>query len=255
MRADSVIDEVANESGADVRCAPDKLGCGGGAGNERVLAAVHRVGALVLDEHSLCGYPTPIAFDRQRSALSGRTLVALLAAIGDGDRAAFTEFYRLTSPRVFGLATRIVRSRAAAEEVSQEVYLQVWSTADRYESALASPIGWLMMLAHRRAVDRVRAEAACAGRESAYAHSHGGRDHDVVAESVTQRMDEQEVLGCLAALTATQREAITLAYYTGRTYREVADHLAVPLPTVKTRIRDGLKRLESCLSGECADGR
>ncbi|WP_405167840.1 ECF RNA polymerase sigma factor SigK [Nocardia sp. NBC_01499] len=196
----------------------------------------------------------PSGLDRQRSQLASRRLSTLLAATGTRDRAAFTEFYRLTSSRVFGLAVRILRSHAAAEEVTQEVYLQVWSSADRYDPALASPVGWLMMLAHRRAVDRVRAEAAAAVRDLTYAYSHAGRDHDVVAESVTQRMEEQAVLGCLDALTATQREAISLAYYTGRTYREVADHLSVPLPTIKTRIRDGLKRLEKCLSVEGADG-
>ncbi|MFB8274697.1 ECF RNA polymerase sigma factor SigK [Nocardia colli] len=223
---------------------------------EHGFAIAHRPGEAVgeADDDLLRRCPLPSELDRKRAALAGRRLVILLAETGAGDRAAFTEFYRCTSPRVFGLAVRILRSHAAAEEVAQEVYLQVWSTADQYDSALASPIGWLMMLAHRRAVDRVRAEAASAVRDLAYAHSHGGRDHDVVAESVTQRMEEQEVLGCLGALTSTQREAIALAYYSGRTYREVADHLSVPLPTIKTRIRDGLKRLEKCLSVEGADG-
>ncbi|MEU7138662.1 ECF RNA polymerase sigma factor SigK [Nocardia sp. NPDC046473] len=222
---------------------------------EHGFASAHRSGDPVPgadDPLRLC--PLPSELDRHRYALARRRLAILLAATGTGDRAAFTEFYRLTSSRVFGLAVRILRSHATAEEVTQEVYLQVWSTADHYDAALSSPVGWLMMLAHRRAVDRVRAEAAAAVRDLTYAHSHGCRDHDVVAESVTQRMEEREVFGCLDALSATQREAIDLAYYTGRTYREVADHLSVPLPTVKTRIRDGLKRLEKCLSVAGADG-
>ncbi|KIA60212.1 ECF RNA polymerase sigma factor SigK [Nocardia vulneris] len=218
----------------------------------------YRFGNLVPDgigeDAAFVACPRPSVAARQRSALVSRELTALLAAIGTEDRAAFTEFYRRTSARVFGLAVRILRSHATAEEIAQEVYLQVWSHAARYDPALSSPIGWLMMLAHRRAVDRVRAEAAAAGRELAFAHAHAGRDHDVVAESVTQRMEEQTVADCLDTLTPTQREAIALAYYSGRTYREVADHLSVPLPTVKTRIRDGLKRLEKCLSGEGADG-
>ncbi|MFE9576205.1 ECF RNA polymerase sigma factor SigK [Nocardia sp. NPDC006044] len=224
---------------------------------EHGFAIAHRPGEPAIgraDDDLLRLCPLPSELDRHRAALAARRLVVLLAETAAADRAAFTEFYRLTSSRVFGLAVRILRSHAAAEEVTQEVYLQVWSTADQYDAALAGPIGWLMMLAHRRAVDRVRAEAASAVRDLAYAHSHGGRDHDVVAESVTQRMEEREVLGCLGTLTPTQREAITLAYYSGRTYREVADHLSVPLPTVKTRIRDGLKRLEKCLSVEGADG-
>lgn len=178
-----------------------------------------------------------------------RKLDGLLKSTAAGDQEAFTHFYRETSPRVFGLALRVLRSPAAAEETTQEVFLQVWSSAERYDPALSSPIGWLMMITHRRAVDRVRSESSAAGREIVYGHAHLGRDHDIVAETVGQRMDEQAVRDCLDTLTSTQREAVALAYYSGRTYREVADHLASPLPTVKSRIRDGLKRLQDCLTG------
>ncbi|MBF6437041.1 ECF RNA polymerase sigma factor SigK [Nocardia cyriacigeorgica] len=176
-------------------------------------------------------------------------LDGLLKSTATGDREAFTRFYRETSPRVFGLALRVLRSPAAAEETTQEVFLQVWSSADRYDPAMSSPIGWLMMITHRRAVDRVRSESSAAGRDAVYGHTHLGRDHDIVAETVGQRLDEQAVRDCLDTLTSTQREAVALAYYSGRTYREVADHLASPLPTVKSRIRDGLKRLQDCLTG------
>lgn len=181
-----------------------------------------------------------------------RELATLLAAAATGNREAFTRFYRATSARVFGLALRILRSHTAAEEVTQEVYLQAWTAAERYDSALASPIGWLMMLTHRRAVDRVRLEESATVRDRVYGHAHLGRDHDTVAETVGQRLEEQAVLHCLDTLTATQREAIALAYYSGRTYREVAEHLDAPLPTVKSRIRDALKRLQTCLSGVAA---
>lgn len=191
--------------------------------------------------------------DRSAAAAQNAQLTALIVAIAGGDRNAFTEFYRSTSHRVFGLAVRVLRSHAAAEEVTQEVYLQAWSMAARYDDTKASPIGWLMMLTHRRAVDRVRTEQNAANRDAAYGHAHLGRDHDSVAEAVGQRLDEQAVLRCLDTLTATQREAVGLAYYTGRTYREVAEHLAVPLPTLKSRIRDGLKRLENCLTGKTTD--
>ncbi|WP_406279882.1 ECF RNA polymerase sigma factor SigK [Nocardia sp. NBC_00881] len=226
--------------------------------NEHGSASARRSGDPAMgredddDEASVC--PLPAGYDGKRATLATRRLVGLLAAAGAGDRAAFTEFYQLTSPRVFGITVRILRSHAAAEEVTQEVYLQVWSMADRYDPKLASPLGWVLMLAHRRAVDRVRAESSASSRDLVYAHAQLGRDHDVVAESVTQRIEEQQVAGCLDTLTPTQREAIALAYYSGHTYREVADRLAVPLPTIKTRIRDGLKRLEKCLSGEGAHG-
>ncbi|GAB2719936.1 ECF RNA polymerase sigma factor SigK [Nocardia thraciensis] len=176
-------------------------------------------------------------------------LVKLLAATGNGDRHAFTEFYRATNPRVFGLALRILRNRPAAEETTQEVYLQVWSKAEHFDPGLSTPIGWLMMITHRRAVDRVRTEQTSFVRDVAYGHSHLGRDHDVVVETVGQRLEEQAVLRCLESLSGIQRETVALAYYSGRTYREVAEHLAVPLPTIKSRMRDALKRLHNCLSG------
>ncbi|WP_405177665.1 ECF RNA polymerase sigma factor SigK [Nocardia sp. NBC_01377] len=179
-----------------------------------------------------------------------RRLVELLAAVAKGDRDAFTEFYRATSHRVFGLSVRILRSHAASEEITQEVYLQAWTLAERYDPRLSSPMGWLMTLTHRRAVDRVRREESAATRDIAYGHRHLGRDHDVVAEAVDQRLDTQSVLDCLEVLTDVQRESVALAYYSGRTYPEVAEHLSVPLPTVKSRIRDGLKRLANCLSGQ-----
>ncbi|MFQ6397976.1 ECF RNA polymerase sigma factor SigK [Nocardia sp. KC 131] len=178
-----------------------------------------------------------------------RRLVGLLAEVGGGDRDAFTEFYRLTSHRVYGLAVRILRGHTAAEDVTQEVYLQAWTRADSYDETLSSPMGWLMMLTHRRAVDRVRREQSAANRDITYGHVNLGRDHDVVAEEVHQRFDEQAVAHCMNTLTPRQHETIALAYYGGRTYPEVADHLGIPLPTVKSRIRDGLKRLALCLTG------
>jgi RNA polymerase sigma-70 factor, ECF subfamily len=174
-------------------------------------------------------------------------LAELLAAIAEGDRAAFDEFYARTGPRVYWLATRIVRDPTMAEEISQEVFLQVWTTAGRYDRTQGSPLGWLTTLAHRRSVDRVRVEQAARDRAWAYAGSHLGRDHDSVAERVEQVFDEQAVLRCLDTLTPAQREAIGLAYYGGRTYSQVAEHLNSPLPTIKSRIRDGLIRLKNCL--------
>ncbi|MVU77548.1 sigma-70 family RNA polymerase sigma factor [Nocardia sp. ET3-3] len=182
-----------------------------------------------------------------------RRLTELLRGIADNDRQAFTEFYHSTHDRVFGLALRILRRPAPAEEITQEVYLYVWNTARQYDPRLASPIGWLMMLTHRRAVDRVRVESSATTRDLAYGQRQLGRDHDTVAETVSQRSDERAVVDCLQTLTDTQRETIALAYYGGRTYAEVADHLGIPLNTVKTRIRDGLKRLQNCLTGAVRD--
>lgn len=193
--------------------------------------------------------PPSCAVNGSARAGTQRELTDLLAATGTGSRDAFTGLYRATSSRVFGLALRILRSHSAAEEVTQEVYLQVWTAAERYDPKLSTPIGWLMMITHRRAVDRVRTEESSTVRDRVYGHAHLGRDHDAVAETVGQRLEEQAVAHCLATLTDTQREAIDLAYYGGRTYREVADQLDAPLSTVKSRIRDALKRLQHCLTG------
>ncbi|WP_227984398.1 ECF RNA polymerase sigma factor SigK [Nocardia spumae] len=184
---------------------------------------------------------------------AARQLAEQLRGIADGDRLAFTQFYRSTNHRVYGLALRILRRPAAAEEIAQDIYLYVWNEAERYDSRLASPIGWLMMLTHRRAVDRVRVESSSTTRDLAFGHRNLGRDHDIVAETVTQRSEERAVVECLATLTETQRETVALAYYGGRTYSEVAEHLDIPLNTVKTRIRDGFKRLRNCLAGSVSD--
>ncbi|MDR3663355.1 MAG: ECF RNA polymerase sigma factor SigK [Mycobacterium sp.] len=191
---------------------------------------------------------SPPGSGRVRASRDAADLGARLTAIANGDRAAFAEFYDLTSARVFGLANRVVRNQTLAEDVTQEVYLQVWTSAARqYDPTLASPIGWLLTLAHRRSVDRVRSEQSAADRNHAYGASNLGREHDTVADEVGQRLDEQQVTDCLSGLTDVQREAIGLAYYSGHTYREVAEHLDVTLPTIKSRIRDGLIRLKNCL--------
>ncbi|MEV0761623.1 ECF RNA polymerase sigma factor SigK [Nocardia sp. NPDC050435] len=189
----------------------------------------------------------------EREEEATRRLAELVAAVGTGDRAAFTELYEATSHRVFGLALRVLGNRASAEEVTQEVYLQTWMLADRYDAKLASPMGWLMMLTHRRAVDRIRSDRSAADRDIAFGHLHVGQDRDVVLEEVEQNQEERAVLACLETLTPLQRETIALAYYGGRTYSEVADHLGTPVPTVKSRIRDGLKRLSDCLLGGESD--
>ncbi|MFE3194157.1 ECF RNA polymerase sigma factor SigK [Nocardia sp. NPDC059240] len=188
----------------------------------------------------------PARTDRDRDAM---VLSELIVAIAGGDRDAFTELYRLTSHRVFGLSLRMLDNRASAEEITQEVYLQAWTLAERYDRQLASPMGWLMMLTHRRAVDRMRADRSSIGRENHYGRTHTERERDVVAESVEQRADRRAVLQCLGTLTDLQRESIGLAYYGGLTYSDVANKLGTPLATVKSRIRDGLKRLGTCLTG------
>ncbi|MEV5648641.1 sigma-70 family RNA polymerase sigma factor [Nocardia sp. NPDC052254] len=176
-------------------------------------------------------------------------LAELLVAVSNGDRDAFTAFYRMTDQRVFGLALWMTRNAAMAEEVSQEVYIQVWSLAGRYDRGMSTPMGWVLMLTHRRVVDRIRSEQAASGRESVYGGLHSGRDHDVVFETVEQRHDERAVQRCLELLTPLQRECIVLAYYGGLTYPQVAERLGTPVSTVKSRVREGFKRMTGALNG------
>nr|WP_245555695.1 ECF RNA polymerase sigma factor SigK [Gordonia soli] len=171
----------------------------------------------------------------------------LLARIAAGDTAAFARFYDLTSSRVHGMVLRVLRDPGYSEETTQEVFLQVWRTAKNYDPALGSPLAWLITVAHRRAVDRVRTESSSSRRDVEYGAKQNVSEFDEVAEAVESRETSMSVRSCLDTLTAVQRESVDLAYYEGLTYREVADQLTVALPTVKSRIRDGLRRLRSCL--------
>lgn len=175
------------------------------------------------------------------------TLEVLLARVAAGDTAAFQDLYGRTSARVHGMVLRVLRDQGYSEETTQEVYLQVWHGAANFDPAKGSALSWLITLAHRRAIDRVRAEQSGANREGAYGAATWSADFDAVADEVASREDAREVSDCLGTLTEVQRSSVTLAYYGGLTYREVAERLAVALPTVKSRIRDGLGRLRDCL--------
>jgi len=171
----------------------------------------------------------------------------LLRLVARGDEAAFGRLYDLLSARVYGLVLRVLRDPAQAKEVAQEVLVEVWRTAARYDPARGSATAWACTIAHRRAVDRVRAEQAGADRARRVAAASSEIAYDEVAEQAAARLERVQVRRCLDGLTELQREAITLAYYGGHTYREVAELLDTALPTVKTRMRDGLIRMRDCI--------
>ena len=140
-------------------------------------------------------------------------------------------------------------TRAQSEEVSQEVLLELWRSAGRFDPARGSALSWILTLAHRRAVDRVRSARAAGEREQREASGAHHPAFDQVAEEVEAGLEREWVRRCLDRLTTLQRQSVTLAYYDGYTYREVAERLSCPLGTVKTRMRDGLTRLRECLGG------
>ena len=174
-------------------------------------------------------------------------LSALLAGIARGDQAAFAEFYQLTSRRVFGMARRVLIDPELSEDTTQEVFLQVWQNAAKFDPQAGSPLSWLMTISHRRAVDKVRSSQSSTDREAKYGASTQDIDHDTVSDEVGSRLEAEAVVRCLETLTETQQESVRLAYYGGLTYREVAERLNAAVPTIKSRIRDGLIRLKTCL--------
>lgn len=173
----------------------------------------------------------------------------LLARVARGDEAAFAAVYDALGAAVHGMARRVIRDPSRAEEITQEVFIQVWQTAVRFDPQRGNAKSWVLTLAHRRAVDAVRHDQAATDRENKYDWS-GGPDFDEVEETVTISLEHEQVRRCLDGLTDLQREAVNLAYYQGYTYAEVADALDANPATIKTRMRDGIVRLRDCMGVE-----
>jgi RNA polymerase sigma-70 factor (ECF subfamily) len=180
-------------------------------------------------------------------APSGPDLADLLRRSSRGDQAAFAALYDAVSAKVYGLSLRVVRDPAQAEEVAQEVFLEIWRTAARYRPDRGSALAWMLTITHRRAVDRVRAAESATRRDVAYEQRNQPVNHDSTAEAAHASLEARRVRGALDTLTPVQREAVELAYLGGYTHTEVASMLELPVGTAKTRIRDGLIRLRDTL--------
>ena len=201
---------------------------------------------IVMETPNAPNFESPAAVTDSPADLSQR-LGGLLARVAEGDQAAFAEFYQLTSRRVFGMARRVLIDPELSEDTTQEVFLQVWQNAGKFNPEAGSPLSWLMTISHRRAVDKVRSSQSATDREAKYGASSQEVDHDSVSAEVDSKLEAEAVVRCLETLTDTQQESVRLAYYGGLTYREVAEKLNAAVPTIKSRIRDGLIRLKTCL--------
>ncbi len=172
----------------------------------------------------------------------------LLRLCAAGNHAAFEALYNSCSTKVFGLTHQILRDHAQAEEVTQDIFVQIWIQAARFDETRGSAIAWIMTLTHRRAVDRVRTSQARRNRDTANYTTDFMRDFDPVPEQAEVNAETRLVRTCLTSLTKLQRESIVLAYFDGYTHAEISVLLALPVGTVKTRIRDGMIKLRSELT-------
>ena len=195
--------------------------------------------------------PTSDAVSASVYAESGEsTLRSLMAGTALGDHTAYRGVYDLMAASVFGLSRRVVRDFAQAEEVSQEVMIEIWRRAAKFDASRGSARSWILTIAHARAVDRVRSAQSSRKRDNDYATTSYVPDTDVVAASFEAHAESLRTRRALADLSLVQREAIELAYYQGRTHVEIASILGVPVGTVKTRLRDGLIRLRKAIQAE-----
>jgi RNA polymerase sigma-70 factor (ECF subfamily) len=181
-----------------------------------------------------------VARESEQSTESADSLLALTAL---GDHAAFARLYDLMAPRVFGLVRRVLRDPAQSEEVTQEVFLEIWQSASRFDTSRGTAVTWIMTMTHRRAVDRVRAAQSSRVRDSKIGIREYAPPFDDVAESVEVTLEHERVMRAMSRLTDLQRQAVTLAYFGGFTHTEVAAMLHIPVGTIKTRLRDGMIRL------------
>lgn len=177
-------------------------------------------------------------------------LIDLIGRTARGHEDAFETLYDLTSTRVYGVVLRVLRSPDQAAEVTQEAYLEAWKQSARYRPELGTVLAWLLTIAHRRAVDRVRSVTSQTGRDERYSRQQQPAENDVVWDDVSRQVDVERVRRAMRSLTEVQREALALAYFGGYTHREVARMLSLPLGTAKTRIRDGLIGLRDALGVE-----
>ncbi|WP_084622099.1 sigma-70 family RNA polymerase sigma factor [Demequina oxidasica] len=172
-------------------------------------------------------------------------LAPLLTATGRGSAVAYEQLYNEVAGAVYGVALRVVRDAQMAEDIAQEALIEVWRHAARYRADAGSARSWILTIAQRRAVDRVRSEQSHTDRVL----KHAPRDEvtpaeqDKVVDTMFAEWQAARVRAGMEFLTDRQREALELTYFKGYTHREVSQALDIPLGTAKARVRDGLIKL------------
>jgi RNA polymerase sigma factor (sigma-70 family) len=184
-------------------------------------------------------------------------LAQMLARVGLGDRAALAALYKAVSAPLLGVILRIQRDRAQAEDVLQEIFVNIWRAAQGYDAARAQPMTWLTSIARNRAIDSLRrskTEVATVTSLSADDDDDGPNLVDTLPseldgpmQALAQASQARAVTRCIGALSAEQQQCVALAYYQGLSHSEVAQHLKQPLGTVKSWVRRALISLKDCL--------
>ena len=180
-------------------------------------------------------------------------LADLLRRTALGDEIAFAQIYQIASPRLYGMALRVLRESGHAEEVTQEAFMVIWATSAQYDPSRGSAMGWMLTIAHRRAVDRVRHAQAATRRNDTWAlEQQNATSIDITADTAHASIEATRVRAALRTLPVKQRTAIFLAYFAGQTHTQVATSLGIPHGTAKSRIRDGLHALADTLATTAA---
>jgi RNA polymerase sigma-70 factor, ECF subfamily len=172
--------------------------------------------------------------------------VDLVERVASGDEGDFIELYDATSSRVYGAALQMLRSPRLAAEVTEEVFVEIWRQASRYDPSKGGVLAWMMSVVHRRSLDRMRKISKEPAREQ-YATNGDGEFDRLSDEVIESRLDADRAREAMRSLTDIERKAVTLAYFKGYSQTEVARLLGLPLGTVKSLIRDGLIGLRNAL--------
>ncbi|GAA1406969.1 RNA polymerase sigma factor SigK [Glutamicibacter uratoxydans] len=186
--------------------------------------------------------------NRSSEPIAGSTTAEdLLIQVAQGQAEAFAQLYDLLAPRVYGLVRRLLRDEAQSEEVTQEIFVEAWQYAARFDPHRSSAATWLLTIAHRRAVDRIRSSQASRDRDLKIGMQNFQASYEGVEEHIVLLDESHRMIKAMGELSEAQRDAIHLAYFNGLTHVEIADHLKLPVGTVKTRIRDGMKKLRDLM--------